>query len=233
MECIGIFNAFNTDLENKEDEGCQPHHSVEKREEMYSENYDHSTIDVAESFYGILQQLRISALLKESEGSVLDVGCADFPLLSWFAETRKSLVVGVDVVIPPKILEAKSQRCNFVNGVAEYLPFRRNSFDTVVMGEVIEHIIDLQKVIAEACRFSRFKIFLSTPNRISNPLAKFSPDHLRSFSHGTLSNFLGGLHLSMKSMKQPIFPLSLLSYTGLFMSGPEDGMLLGVSAQEK
>ena len=177
-----------------------------KREEMYSKNYNHSTIDVAGTFYGILQQLRMLALLKESKGSVLDVGCADSPLLTWFAETRNSLVVGVDVVIPPKIPEAKWQRCNFVSGVAEYLPFRTNSFDTVVMGEVIEHVIDLQKVFAEACRVSRFKILLSTPNRISNPLAKFSPDHLRSFSYGTLSDFLSSLHLSMKFVKQPIFP---------------------------
>ncbi len=175
------------------------------RKERYAKGYSHYTIDSAESFYGLFQQRRLRALLRESRGSVLDVGCADSPLIHWLTVSGH-LVVGVDVIVPSRIPNMKSQRCNFICCVAEYLPFRKNSFDTIVMGEIIEHVVDPNRVFEEAWRVSNDKILLTTPNIISNPLAKYSPDHLRAFSYKTLFNFIRGFHANARLVKQPILP---------------------------
>jgi len=179
-------------------------------EESYAKEYSHSMIDTAESFYGLFQQCRLRALLRESKGSVLDVGCADAPLIHWLAASGH-FVVGVDVIVPSGMPKLKSQNCNFICCVAEYLPFRNNSFDTVVLGEIIEHVVDPRRVFAEACRVSNYKILLTTPNTVSNPLAKCSPDHLRAFSYKTLFNFIKGFYVNIRLVKQPtLLPLPSL-----------------------
>ena len=52
---------------------------------------------------------------------------------------------------------------------AEALPFRDETFDAAVGGDVIEHVGDAQKTIAEAHRVLRpgGRLFLATPNRHS------------------------------------------------------------------
>ena len=46
---------------------------------------------------------------------------------------------------------------------AENLPYKENSFDTVILSDVIEHIKEWGKVIDEAIRVSRKKVIITAP----------------------------------------------------------------------
>lgn len=73
-------------------------------------------------------------------------------------------------------IRLRRQRDNFnqsnsflVNNDAKHLPFPDNSFDIIILQDVIEHIDDTEKLIAETNRVlkSGGLIYLSTPNRFS------------------------------------------------------------------
>src|ERR1700758_5347824 len=55
----------------------------------------------------------------------------------------------------------------FIRGDAYSLPFRNESFDEVILEEIIEHFEDQQKVIEEILRVLRSggQVILSTPNK--------------------------------------------------------------------
>jgi len=78
---------------------------------------------------------------------------------------------------------------------AEKLPFNKNSFDKILMSEVIEHLLDLEKGINESWRVLKpgGKMIISTPNKysylnilyhlkltIKNP--PFVEEHIKEFS---------------------------------------------------
>lgn len=53
---------------------------------------------------------------------------------------------------------------NMVRGDAHRTPFKDNSFDTVVIADVLEHVIDPIKVLSEADRISKKQIIITLPN---------------------------------------------------------------------
>lgn len=85
-------------------------------------------------------------------------------------ELRKK---GFDVTvvdIDKQLLEygaSQHKHIKFVHGNALHLPFKDNSFDEVVMEQIIEHIPKQQQVIREAHRVLRKggRLILSTPNK--------------------------------------------------------------------
>lgn len=46
---------------------------------------------------------------------------------------------------------------------AENLPYKNNSFDTVILSDVIEHIKDWKKAVDESIRVSRKKVLITVP----------------------------------------------------------------------
>jgi len=90
-------------------------------------------------------------------GRILNIGCGEDPVgLSAFN------CVNVDIDrwnIP-----------NFVQADAHKLPFQNKSFDCVVLGDILEHVLDPRKVLLEACRVSRKKVIITVPEekRIGN-----------------------------------------------------------------
>jgi 2-polyprenyl-6-hydroxyphenyl methylase/3-demethylubiquinone-9 3-methyltransferase len=62
--------------------------------------------------------------------------------------------VGVDLS-PTAALVAREHRVDVVRGDALRLPFGDGAFDVVVAGEVLEHVTDHERAIAEACRVLR------------------------------------------------------------------------------
>ena len=96
------------------------------------------------------------------EGEVLDVGCGRG--ISYRYAKR---IAGIDIHLP-SLKKARKVCEDIVHADARRpLPFKDESFDTVVAVEVIEHLTksDGHKLLAEMERVSRRKIILSTPNR--------------------------------------------------------------------
>lgn len=87
---------------------------------------------------------------------IIDIGCGEG--LTFRNHPLASRVTGIDLDRwqPPGY-------GNFVQCNAEDLPFKDGYFDTAVLGEVLEHVVDPVKVLREARRVAKF-LWFSTPN---------------------------------------------------------------------
>lgn len=104
------------------------------------------------------------------ESSVLDIGCGDGFLLKKLLEKNKSIkALGID--ISPVALEKAKQNgvdCQSVD-ITEKLPFEDNSFDSVLLLDVLEHMFEPEPVLREAVRIARKYVYISVPNFVSLP----------------------------------------------------------------
>ena len=125
---------------------------------------------------------------------VLDLGCAGGFMAEALA-TRGAHVTGIDPAaeaIDAARAHARAQglRIGYDVGVGEALPYADASFDALVCVDVLEHVADLNRVLAEVARTLRpGGLFLfDTINR--NPLARLATitvaeDILRLLPRGT------------------------------------------------
>lgn len=108
---------------------------------------------------------RMAFLAHNVEGTILDVGCQDASgwasghqiagkPFSYFDSIPNITYFDMD----------KWSHPNFVRGDAHHLPFKNNSFDTVVSGDVLEHVIDPANFIKELIRTARTKVIITTPD---------------------------------------------------------------------
>lgn len=88
---------------------------------------------------------RLKELTKDLSGRILDVGCGD-------PENSSQLFgPGVEYVgVDPFSLANLS-----IRAMAEFLPFRDNSFDAVIFNTSLDHILDFRHAIGEALRVVR------------------------------------------------------------------------------
>lgn len=150
---------------------------------------------------------------------ILDLGCAtgDYCLrLSSLGHDVK----GAD--INPRYVEIARSR-----GVDSYvvdgpLPFSDGAFDTVIMFEVLEHLMDPVSVLAEARRVARQKVLLTTPNSGGIELLKRSGllfehfgdlDHKNFFTEDSLRKLLEPqFRLVTVRLGDAIDPLSIAAF---------------------
>ena len=92
----------------------------------------------------ILEWLKIVAP-RYAVGTLLDYGCGNKPYLSFF-NGRISAYVGVDVV------QNKFNTVDVVLKPEEALPFDNDSIDTVLSTQVLEHVADPGRYVAEVAR---------------------------------------------------------------------------------
>ncbi|GAH77252.1 unnamed protein product, partial [marine sediment metagenome] len=59
---------------------------------------------------------------------------------------------------------------NFICADAHHLPFNDNSFDSVVIGELLEHVTNPVQVLKQATRVSRKKVIFTVPNEFAWPV---------------------------------------------------------------
>lgn len=132
---------------------------------------------------------------------VLDVGCQCGALAVALSEGG-ARVTGLDVDEP--LLEGARARAKgygvgatFVRGVAERLPFDDRSFDLVTMVDVIEHVEDSARAIAECARVLApgGVLYLQGPNRLSPRWFRSDP-HYQMFAISVLPPSLGRFYVT-------------------------------------
>lgn len=98
---------------------------------------------------------------------VLDLGCGEGYGSDALAHAAHFIVAADRDGNVVTHAQRKYTRANlaFVVCDAQHLPFRRSSFDAVVSFEVIEHMLDVPRYLAEIRRVNAGVTLLSTPNR--------------------------------------------------------------------
>ncbi|HEY3729331.1 MAG TPA: class I SAM-dependent methyltransferase [Solirubrobacteraceae bacterium] len=141
-------------------------------------------------------------------GSVLDVGCGEGVLTAqWAQRLGSGRVVGVDLQDPKLEAEwsARAGRPNleFRAMEAERLQYGDDEFDLVAATEVLEHVSEPQRVLAEMARVASRFVIVSVPRE---PLWRAlnvargaylrelgnTPGHLNHWSRGAFVKLLGG-----------------------------------------
>jgi len=149
---------------------------------------------------------------------VLDVGCGLGLYVRQFRAYSDD-VWGVDID-PEKVAEASQSLPNISQAPAEVLPFPDGRFDLVLLHEVLEHVDDDRRAVAEACRvlgpgghlvifapnrwypFETHGVFWRGRYRFGNiPLVSYLPNslraqlcpHVRSYRGRDLRRLLAGL----------------------------------------
>lgn len=104
------------------------------------------------------------------EKSVLDIGCGDGFLLKKLLEENNSIkTLGID--ISPVALEKAKENgieCRLFD-ITERLPFEDNSFESVLLLDVLEHMFQPKPVLKEAARTASKYVYISVPNFVSFP----------------------------------------------------------------
>lgn len=99
----------------------------------------------------IVEELEIS-----NGDKILDIGCGNGYYLSLLNRLNLNVVlVGIDndkVALRDAKIFISNDKVKLIYGNAQNLPFKNNSFDKLIMSEVIEHVEDEKKVLREAIR---------------------------------------------------------------------------------
>jgi 2-polyprenyl-6-hydroxyphenyl methylase / 3-demethylubiquinone-9 3-methyltransferase len=105
----------------------------------------------------IIDQLEMNV----AKMSALEVGCGGGILTEEIAKMG-FITTGIDpseqsLTIAEKHAKDNNLKINYKTGTGENLPFQNNSFDVVFCCDVLEHVSDLTKVIAEISRVLKSK----------------------------------------------------------------------------
>ena len=128
--------------------------------------------------------------------SVLDIGSSH---AQYLRQLKADLKVALDIATP--YLEAASQDGIVrICGDAEYLPFRPGCFDVIIISDILEHLLNPQKlvdVLRTACRSTtRIIVHIPWEERLeSYQGAKYEFTHLRSFTAYRFAELWRGFHV--------------------------------------
>lgn len=140
---------------------------LKNKDELYLYNHD---INPYESFSTLKRIKEIIRLTKKYAlgKNILDIGCAQGNIATLLAEEGFETVA---LDLNQKFLNyAKKKRefgkVKYVCANAMNLPFKKNNFDTVILGEIIEHVAYPEKLIAESKKVLKKEgiLIITTPN---------------------------------------------------------------------
>jgi len=107
---------------------------------------------------------RVGFVLENAKGKILDVGFNACSLHEKIVEKFGSNnVFGIDILVD------KKYRGNYAKASAEEMPFKDKAFDSIIAGELIEHLKKPELFIKEAKRVLKSSgiLIITTPNRKS------------------------------------------------------------------
>jgi ubiquinone/menaquinone biosynthesis C-methylase UbiE len=173
----------------------------------------------------LFQKLRTNKILENiGKGEfVLDVGCNDNE--KFFREMKEQFdnYVGIDTRLK------NYDGLNFVKYfVKDSLPFRDNSFDTVTMIAVFEHLERKEEAMKEALRVLKKggKVVMTTPSPKAEPM-------IRLLAHlGLISKELADEHNNLMNKNQIGKLLSEVSFKNVEVSRFEFGLNYFISAEK-
>lgn len=117
--------------------------------------------------WGVLNPMRVKAVLAHAGKKVLDAGCANGEYVFLLLEKGYD-AYGLDLL--PSDAWAGPQQERFSVGDVRRLPYGDGEFDTVLLLEVLEHVADVDEALQEVRRVCRGNLVLSVPDARLDPL---------------------------------------------------------------
>jgi len=102
------------------------------------------------------------------QGSVFDIGCGDGLLLEHLK--KKGLQVsGIDISsVAVEICRSRGLNC-IQGDITDVLPYSDDTYENVLLIDVLEHMFLPLEVLEEAARISKKYVYISVPNFVSLP----------------------------------------------------------------
>lgn len=107
---------------------------------------------------------RLAAAVEHAGASVLDVGCAGGAYLDRLGPDR--CCVGIDRVMFPAWSRSSA---DYLVGDAANLPFADGAFESVLLFETLEHLVDPGRALVEYLRVCSRNLILTVPNCALTP----------------------------------------------------------------
>ena len=127
------------------------------------------------AFVHLRYQQVLKAVPQNKSLKILDIGCGE-GVLVWliYQKTNSPFIVGIDsdasaIKFAHQQLLKRQAKAKFLKASAYKLPFKDNSFDLIVSTEVIEHLSQANKHLAEINRLlkPKGKLIITTPVKLS------------------------------------------------------------------
>jgi len=125
----------------------------------------------------------------------------------------ESILIGIDN--NKKAIDKFNDK-NLIYGDVRELPFKDKTFDSVILGEVIEHFFDINKILSECSRVlvPKGKIYITTPNTYS--FFRWLKHWLFKFNYFSLKNAKSYLACSdHKFFWEPLSLINILNHYNL------------------
>lgn len=116
-----------------------------------------------------ISKSRTRRIVENAGNTILDVGCGSGSYV-WFLQQRGYDVYGLDISPQPF---RKGLSRSIIRGDACHLPFKNQSFDTVVMVNILEHVDD-RKALREARRVCKENVIFSVPHEKESELGDYN-----------------------------------------------------------
>ena len=154
--------------------------------------------------------------------TILDVGCG-YAAYSAALKERGYECYGCDINMD--YLRTAASKVA-VAAVGSVLPFPDRTFDTVLLFEVIEHIVNPETVLKEAFRVARRNVLITVPNAGDMELLRnndvtyshmLSSDHVNFFDSDSLEQLLRQFTKDVRVERgDPIFPFWFLAKSSVY-----------------
>jgi 2-polyprenyl-3-methyl-5-hydroxy-6-metoxy-1,4-benzoquinol methylase len=126
-----------------------------------------STNAVVRRLMAAFERAADELLERAAPGSLLDVGCGEGVLLQrWARRLDGARIVGIDLheeSIQAGWAEHRAPNLEYRAIEAENLPFAANEFDLASAIELLEHVPDPERTLAEMARCARRHLLVSVP----------------------------------------------------------------------
>lgn len=155
-----------------------------------------------------------------ANSDVLSLGCGDGTIEEKLIKEKNCKATGLDLS-DEAVKIAKRKGVNAITGdLEEPLDFQDNSFDCVILCDVLEHLLDPLRALKESTRISKKNIIVAFPNfsflksRVdlmfggtfpTTPLFGYNwynSQHIRLFSYKDFTNALTDLNFNLKIVDQ-------------------------------
>lgn len=138
-----------------------------------------------------MREMKYWSLIEKPNSKICDLGCGLSPFLCGHDVKTENFPYSTErwgIDFSPKTIVAAKEKykdTNYIRADVCDVPIKDNYFDYVVCGEVIEHMEDPEKLLAEMERICKVggKMILSTPH-----LEFEDPEHLWEFDEEYFTN---------------------------------------------